>query len=139
MKKAIIRFKKIVTFVIGVATLWLIKIAIVVGVTTIVVGVAKIVIDCDNCENCDNCDQINPPICVTNLKPSPFRVAFCLILAWIFLGDKEHTLHRRYMYAISLMIVLKIVREMVFQVNSFQFQIKCRTSICQFSYYSVSV
>ena len=90
-----------------------------VGVTTIVVGVATIVIDCDNCENCDNCDQINPPICVTNLKPSPFRVAFCLILAWIFLGDKEHTLHRRYMYAISLMIVLKIVREMVFQVDSF--------------------
>ena len=68
----------------------MIKIAIVVGVTTIVVGVATIVVDCDNC------DRINPPICVTNLKPSPFRVAFRLILVWIFLGDKERTLHVRY-------------------------------------------
>ena len=33
--------------------LWLSRIA------TIVVGIATIVVDCDNCEHCDNCDHIN--------------------------------------------------------------------------------
>ena len=34
------------------------KATIVVAVAKIVIGVATIVVDCDNCEHCDNCDHI---------------------------------------------------------------------------------
>ena len=61
-------FKKIMTIVIGFATIVVDQITtIVVGIATIVffativVGVTTNLVDCDNCEHCDNCNHIRPP------------------------------------------------------------------------------
>ena len=44
---------------IGIATI------VVDQITTIVVGIATIVVDCDNCEHCDNCDHIMDPFAIS--------------------------------------------------------------------------
>ena len=82
-------FEKITTIVIGVATIVVDHITtIVVGMrqlwffATIVVGVATIVADCDNCEHCDNCDHITYPQILHNWRKTQyFGFGSCLMLA----------------------------------------------------------